>query len=248
MRKVVILLILLLVTGCSANTTYIEPIKLNCKDISVMQFDDFKLEDYCEIPAQSSLTLQGEINTEEIGTHTLSYILSSKDKNDFTMGSIDYEVTKYLPVCPENTTYTEDEEGNGYCACNEGYVNRTPEENKQNPEKTVCELKAVCEAGYYYVESTNSCAKKQSKPASNTPSVSSTPSASSVPSSLAPEPVVQPEPQPQQSSGGGSAVCSPQGNSQSALDNAYSQCVSICNSHATCSVDWNGSSYVATWE
>ena len=265
MKKVIVLLILIL-TGCSSKSVFVEPIKLNCKTISLMQYEDLKLQDYCQLPVDSTITLDGEFNTQDIGTHSLSYILSSKDKNDFSIGTIEYEITKYIPNCPKNSSVFEDEEGNVICKCDEDYVDMTSEQDKGEVEKTVCELKAVCETGYDYDAKTNTCIKKQSKPVSNNSGASSTPannensgsddnSGTYTPSpSPEPNPTPQPTPTPTPSpspdpapSSSGSQTCSPNGNSQSALDSAYSQCVSVCNAHGNCSVYWNGSAYVAEW-
>ena len=262
-KFITILAMTILLVSCSKpqEVEYIEPITIECNSISLDLGADFKLQDHCKIlPETTLVSYQNEPEMQDLGTHTLRVILSDGKHNNLVIKDIDYEIVKPIPECPENSEYDEESEA---CICSQGYVNRNGE--KLSP---ACELKAVCSYGYYYNEKTNSCYRRQTQQtvtqtpsqestASNTPSDSSSGSSSSGSSTQAsnpeptpqpqPTPTPEPQPDPQPSGGAGSRTCSPSGNSQEALDAAYNACVAECGSHGNCSVYWDGSSYVASW-
>lgn len=160
------LLLNLLISSCTtAGALRIEAPVLACQTIAVDQGTNLNLLDYCSVAPETAIVdIKDEVDTEEIGIHTVNVIISDGIHNNFTMETITYEILKVIPECPENAAYDEELDA---CLCNEGYIDMGKD------GEMACELKAVCDAGYYYRESDNTCVKRQSQ----TPSTPSTPPA-----------------------------------------------------------------------
>ncbi len=264
-KSFILILCTILLSSCavSKQRAEISAPELHCDaDITIEQNEELDIGDYCTvIPEDSVISVQGEADTSFTGKHTLSVIVTDCKHNNFTLEEIAYIVVKPVPVCPENASYDEESES---CICKEGYVDIGDGE-------LICEPKAVCDAGYWYRESDNTCVKSNpsstpapSKPSQATfpnneqsqpsPQEKSTPEPVSEPPSqpIEPEPTPAPQPtaeiQPTPSpSTSGSRTCVPAGNSQQALDDAYNACALECSGHGNCEVYWDGSAYVANW-
>ena len=118
--------------------------RMYCTKISYYSNETPEIHKYCTLqPEGALLTLEDELS-DEVGTHTVNYTISDGEHNNFTVGTLSYEVLKYIPACQANATYDEDTER---CECNDGYVSI----------HGACELKETCDSGYKYNQSTNTC-------------------------------------------------------------------------------------------
>ena len=142
-----ILAMLVSVSGCGrvAEAEQIPLPVLDCKKkISVEQGSDFKIDEYCTIsPAEAKVSLMSEPNTEEIGLHTLSVLVSDGQHNNFLIKNLEYEVVKAIPECPDNSEWDEESES---CKCVDGYKDMGEDGD------VACEIIPVCEIGYRYDE------------------------------------------------------------------------------------------------
>ena len=140
----------IILTSCSRQGTahdnavkYHAP-RMYCTEISYYNNGSPEIHKYCTLqPEGTILTLADELSNE-VGTHTVNYTLSDGEHNNFTTGTLQYEVLKYIPACMANATYDKTSER---CECNDGYVNIHGS----------CELKVTCSSGYKYNDSTNTC-------------------------------------------------------------------------------------------
>ena len=150
-----VLAMLVSVSGCGrvAEAEQIPLPVLDCKKkISVEQGSDFKIDEYCTIsPAEATVSLMSEPDTEEIGLHTLSVLVSDGQHNNFLIKNLEYEVVKAIPECPDNSEWNEESES---CKCVDGYKDMGEDGD------VACEIVPVCEIGYRYDEKTNTCIKK----------------------------------------------------------------------------------------
>lgn len=139
--------LLFTLSGCNATVTEDEKLhspRVFCTEISYYNNEKPEIRKYCTLqPSDSVLSLSEELSTET-GSHTVSYVISDGQHNNFTTGTLNYTVQKYIPPCPDNATYNEETER---CECNSGYVSIHGS----------CELKVTCSSGYKYNESTNTC-------------------------------------------------------------------------------------------
>ena len=209
---------------------------ITCEDIVVSDREEtLDLMKYCKLSDGANLTLADTDIDMSIGEHEVSYTLNVEGKNAYSVGSIKYTVEKYVPKCSENSHYDEEKDT---CVCDEGYVEEGRDE-KDN-QIVACKVKA---------KPTPTPKPTQAPISTPTPNYTqpvNTPQPTPVPTPI-PTPVSTPKPTQQPQSSGGTHVCTPQVNSQEALDRAFNECVNICNSHPSCEVYYNGSAYVAEW-
>lgn len=255
-RNLLSLLMLVLLSSCSLEKPQeVQPASIVCKnDIKVPQNQQIDINEYCIIePENAVVSTNKELTSSDLGKYEVELLISDGKHNNFTTAIFEYEVIESIPTV-ENATY--DESTKTYI-CNEGYVNMGKD------GETICELITICEDGYKYDETTNSCSmvaipSQTSQTQNSNSAVNSTPEQSQEsgpppqtpvqepPTQSEPTPAPAPEPAPAQSTSG-STSCTPAGNSQEALDEAYSACIAECSGHGNCQVSWNGSAYVAEW-
>ena len=148
------LTLLMSVSGCAqvAEAEQIPLPVLECRKIIIEQGSGFKIDEYCEItPADSVVSFIKEPDTEEIGVHTLSLLVSDGLHNNFIIKNIEYEIVETIPDCPENSAWDDESKS---CKCGDGYTDTDKEDS------VACEIIPACEIGYKYDENTNTCVKK----------------------------------------------------------------------------------------